>query len=123
MLASLLEAKGIPATLVGSFDHLWVDYPGKHATAAENVVVAIAQQQADGTYRFRWPELVDWRRSWAIERAYFWDSMPASRVALLVVGWLIIGGRYHGRWCLHSAMQRWRIAVKHHCRRAAAPSP
>lgn len=94
VLASLLEAKGIPATFVGSFDHLWVDYPGKQATAGENAAVAIVAQQPDGAYRFQWPEVVDWRASWAIERAYFWDAMPGERVALLLVGWLLLGLRY-----------------------------
>lgn len=95
VLASLLEAKGIPATFVGSFDHLWVDYPGKQATPIENASVAIVAQQPDGAYRFRWPEVIDWRASWAIERAYFWDAMPGERMALLLAGWLLIGLRRH----------------------------
>ena len=28
-------------------------------------------QQGQGAYHFKWPELVDWKRSWEIERAYF----------------------------------------------------
>ena len=87
VLASLLRAKGIPATLVGSFDHLWVDYPDKHATRLENQAVAIAAQAPDGSYKLRWPELVAWRESWEIERSYFWDAMPVGRRILLVVGW------------------------------------
>ncbi len=79
VLASILQAKGIPARFVGSFDHLWVDYPGKHANALENPAAAVATQQADGSYHFNWPQLVDWQASWEIERAYFWDTMPAWR--------------------------------------------
>lgn len=56
VLASLLAAKGIPATFVGSFDHLWVDYPGEQATTGENAAIAIVAQQPNGAYRFRWPE-------------------------------------------------------------------
>lgn len=88
VLASLLQAKGIPAKLVGSFDHLWVDYPGKSANRLENKAIAIAAQQPDGSYKMRWPQLVEWEQSWAIERAYFWDTMPRWRWWLLVVGWL-----------------------------------
>jgi hypothetical protein len=91
VLASILRAKGIPATFVGSFDHLWVDYPGKRPNASENAQVAIASQQPDGSYRLRWPSLVNWRESWIIERTYFWDAMPAPRLWLLLAGWLLIG--------------------------------
>ncbi len=91
VLASLLRVKGVPATLVGSFDHLWVDYPGKHANALENQAVAIAAQQPDGSYQMRWPQLMQWRESWAIERAYFLDAMPWGRRLLLVAGWLVLG--------------------------------
>ena len=58
---------------------MWVDYQGKHATAFESAAVAIATQQVDGSYHFHWPQLIDWQASWAIERAYFWDTMPAER--------------------------------------------
>ena len=98
VLASILRAKGIPATFTGSFDHLWVTYPGKQATPPEQSAVAIAAQQTDGTYRFTWPHVVDWKASWAIEKAYFWDAMPAWRFRLLLSGWLAIGLlRRHGR--------------------------
>jgi hypothetical protein len=88
VLASILRAKGIPARFVGSFDHLWIDYPGKQATAGENPAVALVQQQANGSYTLRWPALVDWKASWEIERAYFWDAMPGSRLTLLGLGWI-----------------------------------
>ena len=91
VLASILRSKGIPARFVGSLDHLWVDYPGKRANAYENAQVALASQQPDGSYRLRWPSLVNWRRSWEIERAYFWDAMPIWRRWLLIGGWLLIG--------------------------------
>lgn len=94
VLASILRAKGIPATLVGSFDHLWVDYPGKHANRMENRKVALVSQGDDGRYTVRWPALVRWRESWAIERAYFWDPMPVERRWLLVFGWVaLLAGR------------------------------
>jgi hypothetical protein len=94
VLASLLHAKGIDATLAGSFDHMWVEYPGKHATAQENTAVAIVAQQPSGEYDFRWPQLIQWRESWEIERSYFWDAMPSGRWWLLLTGWAAIGGWY-----------------------------
>ena len=117
VLASILRSKGIPARFVGSFDHLWVDYPGKHANAYENAEVAIASQQPDGSYRLRWPSLVDWRRSWEIERGYFWDAMPIWRRWLLIGGWLLIGLSGHlwrrparlARLALDPALARMRL--------------
>lgn len=106
VLASLLGAKGIPATFVGSLDHLWVDYPGKQPTVLENRQVALAVQDGDAVYRFSVPSTIDWRHSWNLERAYFWDAMPAWRLTLLVGGWtaLVIGGacgRRGASWLRH----------------------
>jgi hypothetical protein len=90
VLASILQAKGISYRFVGSFDHLWIDYPGKHATVLENPSAAVVMQQPDRSYHFKWPQLVDWRQSWDIERAYFWDKMPAWRCWLMLGGWLVL---------------------------------
>jgi len=89
VLASLLRAKGIPARLVGSFDHLWVEYPQKQPNRFENPAVAVAAQRDDGAYTFRWPE-INWRETWELERTYFWDPMPWGRRWLLVAGWAAI---------------------------------
>jgi len=89
VLASVLRAKGIPARLVGSLDHLWVEYSGKQSNAYENASIALAAQSADGSYALRWPEW-NLRESWAIERAYFWDAMPWPRRALLLAGWAVL---------------------------------
>ena len=42
VLASILTAKGIPNELRLSFDHIWVDYPGKQSNALENAGVQFA---------------------------------------------------------------------------------
>lgn len=81
VLASILQAKGIPYRLVASFDHIWVDYPGKQANGLENASLAIMDNG-----RLQLPKIVDWRQSWEIEREYFWDFMPWSRRILLIGG-------------------------------------
>jgi hypothetical protein len=90
VLASLLQAKGIPFTLAASFDHIWVDYPGKNPTPIENARVAIAQKAPDAQYGFRLP--IDWdlRRSWEIEWEYFVAPAPGWRLLLLALGWVLI---------------------------------
>lgn len=98
VFASILQAKGIPATFIGSFDHLWVEYPGKYATPLENRAIAIVAQQPSGEYKFRWPQLIEWQQSWEIERSYFWDPMPGWRILLLVWGWLVLGLRHRLVW-------------------------
>lgn len=108
VLASILEAKGIPFKFVGSFDHLWIEYPKKQATPLERAEVAIVAQQPNGRYRFQWPQLVEWQRSWEIERAYFWDAMPGGRLWLLIGGWLLIGWRGRGtRRVAAGVRRRW----------------
>jgi hypothetical protein len=109
VFASILQAKGIPARLVGSFDHLWVDYPGKQANALENTAVAIAAQRPDGSYELRWPSLIEWQTSWQIERAYFWDAMPAERRWLLIGGWLAIVFLRRLSWAVVMAGMRSRL--------------
>ena len=90
VLASLLKAKGIPYTLEASFDHIWVDYPGKNPTPIENPRVSIAQKAPDADYGFHLP--ADWnlQQSWEIERAYFLDPLPPWRLALLLAGAVVI---------------------------------
>lgn len=98
VLASILRAKGIPAHFVGSFDHLWIEYPGKQPTSQENASVAFISQTPDAEYEVQMPTSLDLRESWQIERAYFLDAMPTSRAGALVLGWFMIAQR-----------QRWRF--------------
>ena len=55
MLASILKAKGIPYQLEMSFDHIWVNYPGKIPNAMENSAVAIGRQE-HGHFVLQWPK-------------------------------------------------------------------
>lgn len=89
VLASILEAKGIPYKLEASFDHIWVEYPKKRPNALENRSIAIMQNTGTGP-KLQVPKRWDWRESARIEREYFWDYMPLSRKLLLAGGWGVI---------------------------------
>lgn len=78
LLASLLDAKGIPYTVLASIDHMWVDYPGRGTSAAENRAVAIAEG-ATQRQRVHRPAVWDWRQSLEIELDYCWRPMPTWR--------------------------------------------
>lgn len=85
VLASILEAKGMPYRVEASLDHIWVAYPGKRATAMENDGISLMSER-NGARTLRVPERWDWRESYRIEKDYFWDSMPAGRKLVLFAG-------------------------------------
>jgi hypothetical protein len=89
VLASILTAKGIPNELRLSFDHIWVDYPGKQSNALENAGVQFAGSQ-DGHFFIHWPK--DFRLGQEIQDqlAIYWTPAPAWRVLLLVAGLSLI---------------------------------
>ena len=92
VLASVFEARGMPYRLEASFDHIWVDYPGRKGTGIENPnkVMVRRAPTADGwASRMRLPE-IDWAESWRIEREYFWDTAPWFRRTLIVFGWFVL---------------------------------
>jgi len=89
VLASLLTAKGIPNELRVSFDHIWVDYPGKQANALENAGVELAGRR-DGRFFLHWPADFDLRQEVADQVAIFWTPAPWGRVLLLALGLTLI---------------------------------
>lgn len=92
VLASTFEALGMPYRLEASFDHIWVDYPGRNGVGIERAEKAFVRRAPSGSgwvSRLNLPE-VDWAESWRIERDYFWDAAPTWRLALLVCGWITI---------------------------------
>lgn len=86
VLASVLSAKGIPNELRMSFDHIWVDYPGKVPTASESGARVISGRGSHGWSGLRWPADVDLRRELRSQLAIYWDPMPIGRKALLFAG-------------------------------------
>ena len=88
-LASILTAKGIPNSLRVSFDHIWVDYPGKQDNALENAGLVLAGTR-NGRFFIHWPE--DFHLGQEIDDniAIFWAPAPPWRVLLLFGGLLAI---------------------------------
>jgi hypothetical protein len=89
VLAGLLEAKGIPHKLLMSFDHIWVDYPGKTDNALENASVVLAQR-VDGRFVWAWPAHLHLGAEVATQIATFWTPMPTPRRLLLFGGVLLL---------------------------------
>ncbi len=89
VLASLLTAKGIPNELRMSFDHIWVDYPGKVANAMENAAVQFAGRQ-DGRFFLHWPADFHLRQEVADQVAIHWTPAPRWRLLLLALGLTLI---------------------------------
>ena len=89
VLASILTAKGIPNALRMSFNHIWVDYPGKQANALENTGVQFAGSQ-NGHFFIHWPKDFKLGQEISDQVAIFWTPAPAWRVLLLVVGLSLI---------------------------------
>lgn len=85
VLASLLAAKNIPHQILMSFDHIWVDYPGKVPTAIENQGAVLAQKTDDG-FRWGWPADFDLGAEVATQVKTFWTPMPTARRILLFAG-------------------------------------
>jgi hypothetical protein len=89
VLASILKAKGIPYQLRMSFDHIWVQYPGKKPTALENAGVAFAEQQ-NGRFRFHWPANLNlWTQARAQVQDY-WTPMPLGRKMAFFGGVIVL---------------------------------
>ena len=89
VLASILTAKGIPNELRMSFDHIWVDYPGKQANSMENAGVQFAGRQ-DGRFFLHWPADFHLGQEVDDQVAIFWTPAPWGRVLLLAVGLTLI---------------------------------
>jgi hypothetical protein len=89
VLASILKAKGIPYKLEMSFDHIWVQYPGKQPNALENAGVAFAVQK-HGRFIFHWPANFNlWNEARAQVEIY-WTPMPIVRRVEFFTGLLFL---------------------------------
>lgn len=86
VVASVLEAKGIPYTLRFSPTHMWVEYEGKESTSIENHEGSFYELDPEtGEKSLRLPRISLTqvaRTSWE----GFWPPMPLVRKMLLVGG-------------------------------------
>ena len=85
VLASILTAKGIPNSLRMSFNHIWVDYPGKQSNALENAGVQFAGTQ-NGHFFIHWPKDFQLGQEISDQVAIFVTPAPLWRVLVLVAG-------------------------------------
>lgn len=99
LTASILQAKGLPYTLRYSFDHVWVDYPGKGVTALEDPATAFVSNEGEGWLA----GLPDKFPIWSILKqrtAYHWTPMPLLQKFLIVFGAMVIIGYGERRFFL-----------------------
>lgn len=84
VLASILEARGIPYSIAVSPTHIWVEYAGKTPNRSENADVALFSSAGGG--RLSRPAHFDLRRSFKSFWTAFWIYMPIDRKLSLVAG-------------------------------------
>lgn len=87
VVASLLEARGIPYRLQASPVHIWVDYAGKQPSTDENSAIAMMRRE-HGRYRFRLPSLLRLRDDCLMQKEALWDVMPRERKLAMAGGWI-----------------------------------
>jgi len=90
VLASILEAKGIPNRIVWSLEHVWVDYPGKEATNIEKDPI-FKKDSETGKELWSLPHVPPQdilRELWTD----FIRTMPGMRIFLLLGGLVALVG-------------------------------
>lgn len=88
LTASILEVKGLPYTFRYSFDHVWVDWPGKQVTRLDDPATAFASDDGRG-WLAGLPNKIPLRDIVEERLAYHWDPMPLSRKLLMLTGVLL----------------------------------
>jgi hypothetical protein len=85
LIASILQAKGMPYTINYSFDHVWIDYPGKTVTALEDPATSFVSNKGKG-WLASLPDRLPLRSIVDQRIAFHWTPMPTSRKTMLAVG-------------------------------------
>lgn len=85
LTASILTAKGLPYTFRYSFDHVWVDYPGKGINALEDPATAFVSDDGKG-WLASLPDRIPVRDIVRERVAFHWTPMPPERKAGLFLG-------------------------------------
>jgi len=121
VLASLLEAKGLAYEVRASFNHIWIDYPGRQPRPGESQEIAYLQGTPD-RLRLRWPSQVAWRDFLSAQHEQLWQAMPLARKALWLTGllWLALAALLlRGRLPEGQLVSQWRSPAGHYLLRAA----
>ena len=91
LAASIFAAKGMPYTLRYSFDHVWVDYPGKLPPSMEDPATSFVADNGGG-WLAKLPSKIP---LWSIIKVrvdYHWSPMPLLQKLMIVLGALAIIG-------------------------------
>jgi hypothetical protein len=116
LAASIMRAKGMPYTLRYSFDHVWVDYPGKTPPAMEDPATSFVADDGKGW----WGKLPSRIPLWSIIKVrvgYHWTPMPLLQKIMIVLGSLLIIG-----WGEKPRLRRLSARMKRPVRRKAMAS-
>lgn len=90
LTASILQAKRLPYTFRYSFDHVWVDYPGKQVTSLlEDPSTAFVSDEGKGWFASL-PDRIPLRDIVRERVSYHWDPMPPARKAGLLAGMVLM---------------------------------
>jgi hypothetical protein len=89
--ASIFEAKGMPYTLRYSFDHVWVDYPGKQFADMEDPATSFVADSGKG-WLASLPDRIPLGSIVKVRIAYHWTPMPLAQKIILLMGSLLIIG-------------------------------
>ncbi|OFW58902.1 MAG: hypothetical protein A2133_02465 [Actinobacteria bacterium RBG_16_64_13] len=106
LTASIFEAKGMPYTLRYSFDHVWVDYPGKEATALEDPATSFVADDGKG-WLASLPDKVPLWSILKVRVAYHWTPMPLLQKILLLLGVAVIVGYGERRFFVRLTRALW----------------
>jgi len=102
--ASIFKAKGMPYTLRYSFDHVWVDYPGKGVSALEDPATSFVSNEGEGWLS----SLPDKIPLWSIITTridFHWTPMPLLQKFLILTGAVVIIG--YGNRRFFARVRRW----------------
>jgi hypothetical protein len=91
LMASILEAKGMPYTLMYSFDHVWVDYPGRAVTALEDPATSFVSNSGKGWLAWLPHKFPIWSVI-KVRVAFHWTPMPLLLKLLILLGAGVIVG-------------------------------
>jgi hypothetical protein len=111
--ASIFEAKDMPYTLRYSFDHVWVDYPGKDATAMEDPATSFVADDGRG-WLAKLPTRIPLWSIIKVRIVYHWTPMPLLQKIMVVLGTVLIIG-----WGQKPRLRRWGTRMRWAVRKKA----